>query len=71
MGIGYAGGMEGAGRRSGIGPTQEHKSDEEKKTESDLRHNVTEVIKEGFEYVLKGGGLWGSMGSKQTLWWRS
>ena len=45
--------------RTNIGPVVGNKSPEQEKTEHDLKHNVGEAIKEGFEYVLKGAGLGG------------
>ena len=53
---------EGSGSnlgRTNIGPTLENKSPETEKNEHDLIHNVGQVIKEGFEYVIKGAGLGG------------
>ena len=54
MGEGF-GGIEGAsGGRSGIGPTPDNKSPEQKKTEHDLVHNLWEGAKELVKGALEG-----------------
>ena len=54
--------FSGEGSGSNLGRTNiglENKSPETEKNEHDLIHNVGQVIKEGFEYVIKGAGLGG------------